>query len=373
MGGLGDLLELLHTATSRCRTIRACIHDWTHVERSARAAQAHAETTGTGWTAYGPPGDDPPPELIEATTHVWLARPRGLRFEREHPDGTRWMEVDDGERRWNWAPGYPATVGESRPGSIYYGFEHLFDPGLLLGRLTLEPGGEAAWAGRDGYRVRAVDRSVEWHGPPHLPEGADERELLVDAERGIVLRLASLFEGEEFAVSELVAVAFDEDFPPETFALSVPDGTEVVDMEASPPPRHELVTVEEAQRRLPFTVLVPRRVPDRSVLRVHLMPGDERLKLAPAAALVYEVENGTHTLSIRESAETRRVPRRGGEQIVENGQELQLWETYGRRQVGLERGGTQVLVDSDLDRDTLLEIARSLAPAPEEPPRLVDA
>jgi hypothetical protein len=52
--------------------------------------------------------------------------------------------------------------------------------------------------------------------------GADDYELVVDAERGAILRLASRLGGRAFDVMEVLEIAFDESFPEGTFALDLP-------------------------------------------------------------------------------------------------------------------------------------------------------
>jgi hypothetical protein len=97
----------------------------------------------------------------------------------------------------------------------------------VIPTLELEPIEPATHAGRPALRLRARERKVDHRTAPVLPWGADAHELLVDAERGVLLRLVSFIEGEQFALSELEQVAFDEQLPPETFVFRAPPGVEV--------------------------------------------------------------------------------------------------------------------------------------------------
>lgn len=73
------------------------------------------------------------------------------------------------------------------------------------------------WAGREAARLRGVPVE-EWEGPPEpLWWGADEYEAVVDAERGVVLRLASRLGGEDFDALEVEEIRFDERFGQEVF------------------------------------------------------------------------------------------------------------------------------------------------------------
>lgn len=49
-------------------------------------------------------------------------------------------------------------------------------------------------------------------------------ELAVDAERGVILRATSFIDGQEFFVHEVLEIAFDEDFPDDTFVFTPPPG-----------------------------------------------------------------------------------------------------------------------------------------------------
>ena len=81
-----------------------------------------------------------------------------------------------------------------------------------------------------------------------LGPGADAYDLALDAERGIVLREAASLDGAEYAVTEMLEVAFDESFPPETFAPPTSD----VPRRARRSVESEELSFEDAARRAPF-------------------------------------------------------------------------------------------------------------------------
>ena len=72
--------------------------------------------------------------------------------------------------------------------------------------------------------VEAEAEAISWDYAPLEPfgEGADDYLLSVDAEVGVILRLASRLRGEEFDVFEVLDIAFDEAFAEGTFRLELP-------------------------------------------------------------------------------------------------------------------------------------------------------
>ncbi|MDQ4127987.1 MAG: hypothetical protein M3151_08595 [Actinomycetota bacterium] len=88
--------------------------------------------------------------------------------------------------------------------------------------LQLREVGRIRKAGREAIRVEGT-MPGGWEYPPEpLWWGADDYELVVDAERGTILRLASRLEGRAFDVTEVIEVAFDEVFLNDTFVLDLP-------------------------------------------------------------------------------------------------------------------------------------------------------
>jgi hypothetical protein len=83
-----------------------------------------------------------------------------------------------------------------------------FDPNVLIPELWLEPLDETVVAGRRGIRVRGRRRPAS-HDYFVLPGSADEWELVVDLERGILLRLAAVAEGTPTIVYEITEIVFD--------------------------------------------------------------------------------------------------------------------------------------------------------------------
>ena len=93
--------------------------------------------------------------------------------------------------------------------------ERLLDPSALLGAYRFDVTGETAVLDRAAVEVAATRRA----GVHAYDFGllAEELALLVDNERGVLLRVAVIVEGEEISVTEIREIAFDEHISPELF------------------------------------------------------------------------------------------------------------------------------------------------------------
>ena len=176
---------------------------------------------------------------------------RELRLWHERPD--RWREeiraldgsldrcvVFGGARgpRWVYDPPettiYDPAFSEPWPrDDPYTDFSFMLDPSeelfyfaLLDDATVYKTGRRDVVAGREVVEVRV--ETISWGYPPMIfhgyraPEGTTDHLLLVDAEVGTILRAAARLEGREFFVAEVTEVAYDEEFPEDTFRLDLP-------------------------------------------------------------------------------------------------------------------------------------------------------
>jgi hypothetical protein len=88
--------------------------------------------------------------------------------------------------------------------------------------LTVE--GPLVWAGREAVRLRGVPgKEWDWEWDPDpLHWGADEYEVVVDVERGVLLRTASRLWGKDFDALEVEEIHFDERFGEDVFTSREP-------------------------------------------------------------------------------------------------------------------------------------------------------
>jgi hypothetical protein len=391
---LGDLLVLMAGAHRSFRTLRAELRLWRDHERShaahMRQHEQHSGSSGMIAISYSIGSEEesePGPSEAGERIRLWLARPDRLRQEASLVAGNRHVEsvlVQAGDTWWSFDP---LNGAHSNGGDPTYSHgasidRTVLDPAHLLSACTFEILGRTTHAGRDAIRVRSSPSPRD----PVLPEGGYPgfwpQELLVDAERGVLLRSTSLFEGEPFSITEFVDVAFDEEMPDDLFVFVPPQGEEVRDARAELAAHHRAVPLHEAALLVPFTVYAPASVPGEWQMQAHVHSADERRGRQASVNIFYSDRMGRVNVNIVEQAagETG-LPRTspdGGEWSVEHIEsgELWLWDPPGAR-LGMPRvalldiDGTRVqIMSADLSLEAIAELAVNLVPAPSEPPSL---
>ena len=197
---LHQVIRLAQTSERRFRTLRLTIRDWSQTAAVCRA--------------QGIPYDGEPDATGEGLVRLWLEPPARRRVETGP-----WAAATDGKQTW---------VLERDSGSVSAPpaddwhvdvFGHFADVQWLT-RRGVELVGPTEVAGRSGIELtldpeRASTRF--W-----LLPGTDRYRLVLDAERGVLLRAECFFEGELISVEEAVEIAFDEDLPGELFAEPEP-------------------------------------------------------------------------------------------------------------------------------------------------------
>ena len=105
---------------------------------------------------------------------------------------------------------------------------YLFDPDGIAGLssflfyMYLSVEGTTRKAGREAVRLVGVPVEEWEYDPEPLWWGADEYEVLADAERGVLLRCASRLGSEDFDALEVEEIHFDERFPEDIFTATNP-------------------------------------------------------------------------------------------------------------------------------------------------------
>lgn len=365
----GDLVELMHGASGRVSSVRAIIVDRRRPELLERAFRRFAERVefarGGGYF-HVPLGGVAPGE--QAEEHVWrialFAEPGRFRQERGGPDAESVLVVD-GERWWDWSPAFGLRSHEFERGVSYDGGLDLLDPSQFLSGFSLEPLGEAVVAGRSARRVRVRSTGGFANRPLVLDPGVEEAEVLLDAERGLILRRAALVDEEEASVLEVEQIAYDEELPPETFVFELPAGASARG-QAEP----EVTTVDAAAALASFRVFKIESVPPDWRVQAVYVPATQRPTLPDTVTLLYSRDDGGEHLRILETTREHDLPAIGGERRFEHGGRA-YFALGPERPLGREPAElifaveeTQIRMStSELPLERLLELAAELVAA----------
>lgn len=375
MSILGDILEILFGPGDPFKTVRATIRHWTN-------SDLVENVTGPGRTIMGrrktSAKDGSTPRIREKTLSIWISRPDRTRIEErrqvEERIETSLKVVND--KRWasrdfegHVEMGDVGTTRKAKRISVpLTDTERHFDPDLIrkiIENLALESLGLVSTAGRDCARIRAVIRPGGRLWPHWLPSEADEYEFHVDRERGVILAIISKHAGQPFDVNEVLEVAFDQVIEDELFSYTPEIGEQV----RPPVPVTVRLTLESAEDRMPFVVLVPTRLPNAEHTQLEILHhparrGSDREYLT----LMYRGEP-SNSLWLDEGAVAD--PGHGSyvwEEVERQRQKLLISDPgagVGMRIVAIQRDGTHVDIWSDHERECLFDVALSLRPASE--------
>jgi outer membrane lipoprotein-sorting protein len=208
MGQLGELLELMATARSRYQTVSATLYE----RFDHRIAWRDEEASGYGHETVG---------------ELFVAQPDRARIERRAATGgLELLVVLDGGRRSTYSPDWGARVDEQERGDVREELgaaAELLDPMPLIGTLEMTSIERGSRNGREVFHVSAIPR---FPLPPSLGS-TDREELVVDAERGVVLELVGWIGRSPARTLELRDVQYDLELDPDAFEFTLPPEEEV--------------------------------------------------------------------------------------------------------------------------------------------------
>jgi hypothetical protein len=205
------ILELLHLARGRYGAIDARIRTWRDpaVVRRARARWLRREE------------EEPKAGPRETIERVWYETEGRWRVERDSdPPQERFLHVQNGRRCWRVDPESPSHSGvfEDMRFGEWPAHGLLWEPNVLIPEMWFEPGTETTVASRKAISVEAKPRLTSHDYVVAIP-WADAYELAIDVERGVLLRLASRFEGHDADIEEVLQIYFDPPISEETFQV----------------------------------------------------------------------------------------------------------------------------------------------------------
>jgi hypothetical protein len=322
-------------------------------------------------------GDASGPAECEEVLRTWRS---GNRVRDEHYGGQRDRAygVRVGERWWAWDEHAGACSNEGDPSmgsGIGNELSVMLNPSPLLGALRFRVLGRSAQAGRPTIRAEAVPRLSDPHGGPRwleldeLGSGAERYTFDVDAERGVLLGVLALRDGQPFNQITALEISFDESIPEERFVFHPPAGEEVRPVGEHPQPQH--IQPTEAQQRAPFTVLMPDRVPVDWQPSCVFIEASER-PLSPAMVMLeYRSESGHESVHIAQGGAERHsvydelAQGSGWDTVTRDGTTIRVTKPGHQVQAHLELDGTFVFLMSEtLTAEQLISLASSLVPAP---------
>ena len=240
-----EIIALMEDAPRRYTSVRAVIRSGIDHDLAERALDRHAAETPARSVLRRRDRGKRPSGTRETTWRAWYARPAFHREEEYSPSlGEHMATGGDGRKTWQAFPrtGRVRTrrdrsIAVYRPGPwvrtlaalghpiVSHWFHpligNMLEPGeiLLQAGLELHHVGDATEAGRHAHRIEA--RIHSWPSDGVGAEAlwpAGDHELRLDAETGILLRVANSDEAREFFVTEIVEIGFDERLDPGLFA-----------------------------------------------------------------------------------------------------------------------------------------------------------
>jgi hypothetical protein len=336
---VGDLLELLHGAGDRWRTVETTIRTWRNLPVGRRALERWREEVrraggGASTMVAFTDGGEQPSEH-EHTVRLSVSKPDRWREEADDR-----VSVGRGPFWWSWSPQMGFMSNEQEPevghGDPLLSHAAHLDPALLLPTISFVDVARTD----DGLRARVQPRPARMFAPS-LPHGADAHALLVEPARGVVLRVESFLEGELFHVGELLETSWDTAIPDGRFVLVAPAGETV----RSPRELHAELTLEEAAACASFAVFAIDELPEGR-WRLHVQYHAAFREQPDALHLTYHRADGRGAVTMNERSA-------GGSS---------WWSRVaGSAHVEIEREGTLISLSSEtIDDAGLRELAGRL-------------
>jgi hypothetical protein len=240
---LGALLALVDHPGPRFQSIQATYRVW-HDDvllREARHADVEAlRASGRSIMSYSSTTGEPGPAETEELVRFWR-QDDGFRYEIHggHQDGL--LDVAANGVWWWWQPGMGGRSNEEDP-SVPNPVKELpfvLDPERLLGLVEFEATGRSEVAGRATISARATRLSPKPNSPMmtlySLGSGADRYELELDSERGVLLNVSAIYNGQVIKTITAQTIEFDATIPLAVFTFELPEGEGMRPLRRTPP------------------------------------------------------------------------------------------------------------------------------------------
>lgn len=248
MTDLAELVELMEGASGRFETVRIAVRSWIDREQFDRNLATFASNPRVAAWLRQSRRDEEPSGTESEIWRVWFRRPNLAREERYGGDPPSLVEASGrrGDEEWQYLPEEgrliirPASLstvefGTDDEGHPYSSYDvppafgamfhpvvvELLDPAeVLRAGLSLEFLDRSRYLGREIIQARGWFHDWGDRRDPFFFENfppSPQYALTVDAQVGIILRVACRQDDAEFITREVTEVSFDEPFAMDVF------------------------------------------------------------------------------------------------------------------------------------------------------------
>jgi outer membrane lipoprotein-sorting protein len=262
---------------------------------------------------------------ISATAEVWEKMPskaRAVVLDASEPEYVGTTLVSDGEQAWLYQPdrnvvmvGPMAEIEMPLPQELFTSLQQVVQ--TVLDASTVELTGEESVAGRETYKLTLSSKEG---AELEIFPGDGTATLWVDKEEWIILR--ATYEASTLGEGSVEVQSFElnSGLPNDLFRFEVPEGAEVVDVEAQQP---TFMTLDEAKAQAGFPLLVPDYVPEAATLiQVYEMEGTIVLGYDHSPAVSFTIMQGPRQINPMPSGEEREITIRGQNAILITDEDL---------------------------------------------------
>ena len=294
---------------------------------------------------------------VSAKAEVWEKSPNRLRAEvlgASEPRYTGMVMVSDGQQGWLYEParnrvtvGAAAEIDTPLPQEMLTELQDVIQQ--MLDASNVELVGEEAVAGRDAYKLTL---SPKEDAEQSFFPGDGTATLWVDKEQWMILK--ATYDAGTFGQGSMEVQSFELNpgLADDLFTFQVPEGAEVVDVEAQQP---EHLSLDEAKAQAGFPLLVPEYVPEGATLVDVLKTGDSII-------LYYDHSPQVSFSLIQGAAWTDPLPVGQSQEVTVRGQAATVIteEAHGNTFLYWTENDGVIVIAGHISLDEALKVAESL-------------
>ncbi|HZD60708.1 MAG TPA: outer membrane lipoprotein-sorting protein [Anaerolineae bacterium] len=282
----------------------------------------------------------------------WVKSPNLMRMETEVPGMGQMLFVSDGKKAWSYEErSNTVTVfdfkGEEVPETLENNEDFAKAITEFIAQNNIEVMGAQKIAGRDCYEIKLNPK-----------EGSaaifGKMKMWVDKETFMPLKI-DIYEDEKLIASTVYKdLKYNVDIPQDTFRFKIPAGAKVINASDLMP---KDTTLEDAKKSADFTLYAPADLPKGTKLgNVQKINAGGRTIITIGYLI-----GGEENLQITQmKKDPNEPPMPNAKEIKINGNDGKMVSMNGFTVVQWEQGGTTIVVEGTLDKETVLKIAKSM-------------